>query len=519
MQLHGGEPKGSVILASARRPGKIPVGLLVLLVLVFSVAGGLGAWFTLARPKTPTAPDTAAVAPLTTQAQAEPGGTEAIDQTELTRLQKASLATPEPQASPDAPWTQWRGPNRDGVSAEKGIAADWDQSPPKVLWKHPVGDGYSSFAVAHGRLYTLDAKDKGKTERVLCLKADTGNEIWSFSYPSGAAIPPSDDPKDKGRPQGESEDSRVLHIGPKASPTFYDGLLYTLGAGGDFLCFKEETADGKPQIVWKHDIAKEFEGVTSGYGYASSPLVDGDLVVVQPGGKKGSVVAFNRRDGKLLWTALTDMNGYSSPVAATVAGIRQIICFTGPAAAGVRAADGAKLWYYPWGTEFGGNIATPVVVGDYVFISSGHGDGCALLRISPDGKGGCKVEPVYVKHNKLMRSHYSTCVFRDGYLYGFDVGLGNLKCIDLRAGVEKWADKRRPKGHLIYADGHLIIQTEGGSIMAVKATPEKMELEGTIRGLLDGGELWTLPAVANGRLYLRDRHDIICLDIRKPTLN
>src|SRR5262245_12117709 len=113
MQLHGGEPKGSVILPSARRPGKIPVGSLVLLVLVLSVARGLGAWFTLARPKTPTASDTPAVAPVTSQAQAEPGGTEAIDQTELTRLQKTSLATPEPQASPDAPWTQWRGPNRD----------------------------------------------------------------------------------------------------------------------------------------------------------------------------------------------------------------------------------------------------------------------------------------------------------------------------------------------------------------------------------------------------------------------
>jgi outer membrane protein assembly factor BamB len=344
-------------------------------------------------------------------------------------------------------------------------------------------------------MYTMDAKDK--TERVLCLDPKTGNEIWSYSYPYGGI-------------------STYNHLGPKASATIYDGLIYTLGAAGDFICFKEKS--DKPEIVWKHDLVKEYDGKKSdsGYGFASSPLIEGDMVCVQAGGLKGSVVTFNRKTGNPIWHALSNINGYSSPVAVTAAGIRQIVVFLEAAVIGLQASDGTKLWEYPWGTTFGGNIAMPIVVSDYVFISSGHGDGCACLRIARDG-AGCKVVPVYIMKNKVMRSAYSSCIYRDGFLYGFDVGPGNLKCVDFRTGKETWADRRRPKGTLIYADGHLITLTETGSLIAVKASPGRLEVEATVKDIVaaDEGELWTLPVLADGLLYLRDRREIKCLDLKR----
>jgi outer membrane protein assembly factor BamB len=471
---------------------------LVLLALVGTAIAGFGAWAIAgSATMSSTAMSVAKHKSEDKAAPAEPpelGAKATINDGELGMLQKATLQIHQQQGEPGTPWPQWLGPNRDGISVETGIRTDWDQSPPKILWKMPIGDGYTSPSIAHGRLYTMDAKDK--TERVLCLDPQTGKEIWSYSYPYAGI-------------------STYNHLGPKASPTIYDGLIYTLGAAGDFLCFKE--ASDKPQIVWKHDLVKEFEGKksNSGYGFASSPLIEGDMVCVQAGGLKGSVVSFNRKDGKLIWKALSNMNGYSSPVAATVAGIRQIVVFLEAAAVGLRASDGAKLWEYPWGTTPGGNIAMPIVLGDYVFISSGHGDGCACLRIARDG-AGCKAVPVYIMKNKVMRSAYSSCIYRDGFLYGFDVGPGNLKCIDFRTGTEKWADRRRPKGTLIYADGHLITLTETGSLIAVKATPERLEVEGTVRDIVaaEEGELWTLPVLADGLLYLRDRREIKCLDLK-----
>lgn len=484
---------GFSYLVVRRRRWKNSIAISLIVLALLGALGGSGAYLMGGRK-----PAASALKPPPAEAP-ELGAREELNPSELARLQKAPLEIPRPQANATAPWPQWRGPNRDGASPESGLFTDWDHSPPKVLWKHPIGQGYSSFAVARGRVYTLDAKEN--LERVLCLNADTGEEVWSYTYPSRAPYPP-----------------HVNHVGPKATPTWCDGRLYTLGWGGEFHCLKEAAGGGKPEVVWKHDLVKEFAGhkAHSGYGFASSPLVEGDLVCVQAGGKKGSIVAFNRRDGKLVWASLTEMSGYSSPVAATLAGVRQIICLTHRCLYGLRAADGAKLWEHPWGRLY--NVPTPIVVRDYVFISSSD-EGCALLRVRKDDRGALEAVPVYVMRNKLMRNYYSSCVFHDGFLYGFDVGPGNLKCIDLRTGSEKWAGQRRPKGTLIYADGRLIVLTEGGALMAVKATPERLEVEGTVKGIAEGGELWALPVLANGRLYLRDAHEVICLDVTRPPVH
>lgn len=413
----------------------------------------------------------------------------------LANLQAAKLeGEAEPTAEKD--WPQWRGPRRDGISRETGLNLDWKTTPPPVLWKKPVKGGYSSPAVANGKVYVSDRD--GKNERVLCFDAETGEELWVFSYPCD---------------YGNLE----YGAGPRATPTVHDGRLYTLGATGVFLCLEADPADREPKVLWRHDLMDELDSEPPRWGVASSPLIEKDLVIVMPGGPNGSVTAYDRDSGKLVWKSLGDVGGYSSPMACTAAGIRQIICLTGEAVHGLKPEDGSVLWSYPWVTTFEGNIATPIVAGNYVFISSSYNKGCALLEILKDGNK-LRVEPVYVKANKLMRNHISTCILHDGFLYGFDVNTNNnaafLKCVDLRRGEERWSDRSLAKGALIFADGCLIIQTEDGQLAVVEATPEGFRTRGEMK-IFDSYQTWATPALVNGRLYVRDGKWLQCLDLRR----
>jgi outer membrane protein assembly factor BamB len=366
---------------------------------------------------------------------------------ELQKLRSAPLASAR-EPVPAGEWPQWRGPRRDGISDETGLRTDWKATPPQIVWKRPLGGGYSSIAISGGRLYTMDKK--GKEERVLCLDPATGNEIWVHHYPAnygGLSYP----------------------TGPRATPSVSQGRVYTVGAAGVMLCLDATPPDGKVRVFWEHDLISEFAAHLASWGVACSPLVVTDAVWVQPGGEKGSIVAFDRQTGRVLRQALSEVSGYSSPVAATIGGIPQIICFTGVGLVGLTPSGADKLWYYPWSTANYGNIATPIVAGDYVFISSDYSTGCALLHVKPGKAEAFEVEPVYVKRNKLMRNHHSTCVLHDDHLYGFDQGI--LKCVDLRRGGEKWSGRGVGKGCVLYADGHLIVLSEDGTLSLVEATP------------------------------------------------
>jgi len=413
------------------------------------------------------------------------------------RLEKLKATPVEALDRPAAlggAWPQWRGPRRDGVSDEAGLRTDWAQAPPPVVWKQPIGGGYSSVAVADGRLYTMDKQ--GNDERVLCLDAGTGKELWAHRYRV-----------DYSALQGYTG-------GPRATPTVAGGRVFTVGATGVFLCLEAKPRDGRAHVLWQHNLAEKFGASPPGWGVACSPLVEGKLVCVQPGGAKGSVAAFDTRTGEVAWTALSEPSGYSSPVAATVAGVRQVICLTGKGLAGLRAADGKQLWYYRWPTEYDANIATPVLAGNYVFISSDYGAGCALLELDADGHGGVRAAPVYVKRNKLMRNHHASCVLYRGYLYGFDTSPDALKCVDLRTGREKWASRRPGKGSVLAADGALLVLTQEGSLALVAASPDGFRQQAELRDVLQGSDCWALPALADKRLYLRDQQHILCIDLK-----
>ncbi len=414
------------------------------------------------------------------------------------QLEAASLPAASGIEAED--WPQWRGPLRDGISRAKGLLKDWPAAGPPVAWRQSIKGGYSSVAVAGGLLYVTDRD--GTQERVLCLEAATGKELWVHRYEA-----------DYRKLSGGNS----YGAGPRATPTVADGRVYTVGATGIFLCLEARPVGGQPTVFWQHDLLAEFDARLPNWGVACSPLVEGNLVCVQPGGDKGSVAAFDRISGERVWTALSDVSGYSSPVAVTAAGVRQIICFTGKRVAGLRAGDGQLLWDFAWSTPYDCNVATPIIADDYVFISSDYSSGCALLQLSPDGQG-VQAKRVFVRRNKLMRNQFSTSVLVDGHLYGFDVsghgGQGALKCVDLRTFEEKWAARDlRDKGCLLYAGGQLLVLTEGGELALVDATPEAFHKKAQVR-VLDGSDCWAAPALAAGRLYLRSNRELVCLDLR-----
>lgn len=406
-------------------------------------------------------------------------------------------------------WPAWRGPNRDGKSTEAGINTDWVKSPPKTLWRRSIGGGYSSIAAVDDRIYTMDRQ--GDQERIICLSAETGKDLWVFSYPV-----------DWGK--------FGYNSGPRATPSIADGRLYSVGATGIFVALelpkepltpdlspsRGEGRDARqPKELWRHDLIAEFNATLPQWGMACSPLVEDDLVIVQPGGSKGSVAAFNRLTGELVWSALRDINGYSSPVVADLAGRRQVVAFTGEGVAGLNERDGQKLWYLDWPEQFNGNIATPIVAGNFVLISSAYSSGgCALLEIT-QANGQFQANPVYIKRNKLMRNHHASCILHQGFLYGFDDLGGLLRCVDLRTANVKWTERKPGKGCLMFADGHLIILTEKGELTIAAADPEKCVLSGKI-DLFDRAETWAVPVLSHGRLFVRDKEEIVCLDLRKP---
>ncbi|MBA4186585.1 MAG: hypothetical protein C0467_01065 [Planctomycetaceae bacterium] len=404
---------------------------------------------------------------------------------------------PLPPAESASGWFQWRGPTRDGRAPAGPLRTDWEKNPPKRLWKADCGGGYSSCSIVAGKLYAQDRQ--GGNERVMCLNAEDGKLIWEYSYPADYT--------------GIDYSS-----GPRASPTVEGGLLWAVGVAGDLHCLRMPRDAEPVQKVWSKKLPAEFEAPIPKWGVACSPLVVGDTVVVLPGGKKGAVVAFDKQSGDVRWASGSNPPGYSSAVVATVAGQPTIFAFLGDSLLTVRT-DGKITDTYPWNTDHQGNIATPLVVDDYVFISSAYGMGCALLRAEKQGDE-IKLVQVYARRGRGFQTHHSTCVFKDRYLFGFDrmTSSAELKCIAFDTGKEKegWeVNGLKPgSGTIILADKHLIIQTEGGDMCLVEATPEEFRLVAKIPKVLSGKSNWATPTLVDGRLYLRDETQIVCYDVR-----
>jgi outer membrane protein assembly factor BamB len=379
-------------------------------------------------------------------------------------------------------WPQWRGLNRDGISNETGLLKTWPAEGPKVVWKAPVGDGYSAVSVSGGRLFTMDAKDKD--EFVVCLDAATGKEIWRY------------------RSDGNFENDQGN--GPRGTPTVDGKIVYTLGAQAKLAALDTET--GKK--IWDKDLQKDLGAKLPIWGVSSSPLVEGELLIVPVGGsEQNAVVAFDKKSGNVVWKSETDEPGYSSPIAINAAGVRQIVTFSGTFLLSLSPKDGKLLWKYPWKTDWFVNAATPIFIpDDKLFISTSYDHGAALLKIQ-QASGRFTVQEVWL--SKGMKNHFNSSILYEGHLYGFDNA--TLKCLDASTGEEKWRKTGYGKGSLILADGNLIVLSERGQLVLVSASPAEYKENGNAQVLQ--GKCWTHPSLSAGKLYLRNQKELICLDL------
>ena len=379
-----------------------------------------------------------------------------------------------------ADWPQWRGPNRDGLSAETGLLASWPAGGPRVLWRAAgLGEGYSSMSVAGGRVYTQG--QNGTQEFVIAFDVKTGARAW---------MTPT------GRTFRESRGN-----GPRGTPTIDGDRLYAMAADGTLVCL--EAATGK--TLWSQNVVQKYGGSIIPWGMSESPLVDGARLIVAPGGRGASVVALSKADGALVWKAGSDQAGYASAVVADIGGVRQIITLTGEAALGVRADNGQVLWRYTKVANNTANIATPIVSDGFAFFSTSYDTGAALLKIEPRG-----ASEVYF--TRRMKNHYSTSVLVGDVLYGFDDSI--LTAMRFKTGDVLWRNRSVGKGSVIYADKHLYVLSEDGAVALVEARPD--EYREVSRFDIPSGRYptWSPPVIADGRLYIREQDRLMAFDIQ-----
>ncbi len=401
----------------------------------------------------------------------------------------AAAAAPVKAASVPAPatgstyWADFLGPGRLGHYDQEPILTEWPAGGLHKVWKQPVGGGYASFTVANGLAFTIEQR-RGN-EVVAAYDTRTGHERWTHSWKALFA--------------------EVLGgNGPRATPVWDDGRLYALGAEGELRCL--ESATGK--LIWNKNILADNGAANIHWGMAASPLVVDGKVIVTPGGSHGnSVVAYDKLTGHRVWGSLDDQAAYASPTLATVGGRRQLLAITAKRVVGLTVEDGGLLWEYPWATQQGINAAQPIAVAaNRVYLSSAYGHGAAVLELTPLG-GGFQTRVVW--SNNRMNNKFNSAVLYEGYLYGLDDGI--LACVDVESGERKWKGGRYGYGQLLLASGHLVVLTEEGEIVLVRATPEKLQEVARFSAL--EGKTWNIPAISDGLLLVRNEVEMAAFRI------
>ena len=392
------------------------------------------------------------------------------------------LFAAEAMAQPGANWPQWRGPNRDGISKESGLLKQWPAEGPPLVWKAVgAGRGYSSFSVASGKLYTLGLR--GDREFVIAFDIANGKEAWATAH------------------GGKFENDRG--DGPRGTPTVDGDRVYALGGNGDLSALDARTG----KIVWSKNVLKEFGGSNIQWGISESPLVMGNKVLVNAGGRNASIVALNKNNGNVMWKSQSDEAGYSSAIPLQINGGTQVVFFTAARALGLDVNDGRLLWEYARPSNNVANVATPIARGNRIFISSDYGTGGGVVEIKEDNKA----QEIYF--TKDMRNHHSSSVLVGDYLYGFSSAI--LTAMRFDSGEIAWRDRSVGKGSLVFADGHLYCFSENGVVGLVEATPAGYKEKGRFRIAQDSLPTWTHPVVAGGRLYLRDQDTIYAYDVKE----
>lgn len=395
-----------------------------------------------------------------------------------------------------ADWAQWRGPNRDGISKETGLLKEWPKDGPKLLWQtEDVGAGYGAVAIAGDRVYLI--ANKGDAESVTALNVKDGKAAWST--PLGKVGKPNQVPK---------------YPAARSTPTVDVDHLYALGSDGDLACF--EAGSGK--LVWHKNLLKDFGGNSGTWAYSESPLVDGDNVVVTPGGKDATLVALNKKTGETVWKATVpggDPAGYASIVKMDAAGAKQYVQFLGKGVVGVDAKTGKFLWRWDETGKGPANMPTPVVADGYVYTGSARFGG-GMVKVVSAG-GDIKPEKVYMERDTPFTLGGQVLV--DGHLYGTNSTA--LVCIEFTTGKVKWTEKSVAPASVMFADGRLYIHEEkSGQMVLGEVNADKFVEKGRFtppgrpKQLNRGESAWAYPAVADGKLYVRENGVVWCYDVK-----
>lgn len=394
-------------------------------------------------------------------------------------------------------WPRWRGPRADGTWNAPKLPEKWPDGGPKVVWKQPVGGGYAGVTVADGRVYTMDleapipprakgAKDDGKpdgTERVLCFDGATGKPLWSHKYPVRY-----------GELGGYAN-------GPRTSPTIHDGKVYTLGAVGQLVCFDAKSGD----IVWQHDTVAEFKARVPEWGFAGSPLIDGDNLIVHLGAENGGcVIAFDRLTGKERWRSLDDPAGYCTPAIFDTPAGRILVVWTPKHIHAIDPATGKSLWRVPYDVTYGVSIAGPIYRDGIVFVTGyWHGARAIKLGVKPTDH-----ELVW-SDEKTLRGLMAQPLYRDGHAYSIDKGFG-LTCFELKTGKKLWDDDntltpkaRNPHASTVWLnDGdRALALNSNGELVLCRLNPKGYDEQSRAKVL--GGQVWGHPAFAGRWVFAK----------------
>lgn len=390
-------------------------------------------------------------------------------------------------------WPQWRGPERSDLSKESGLLKSWPAEGPRRVWLFEnAGQGYSGPAIAGGKLFTIGTREGA--EILLALDANTGKELWTANV-------------------GEVLENN-WGDGPRGTPSVDGDRVYALSGAGNLLC--AAVADGK--VHWTKSM-DDLGGQRPRWGFTESVLVDGQRVLCTPGGSRGALAALNKATGEVLWQSkeFTDGAQYASMVPATFHGVPQYVQLTMNSIVGIAAADGKKLWRSDWPGRTA-VIPTPICYKDHVYVTSGYGVGCKLVRIGP----GNQASDVY--ENKVMKNHHGGVILVGEHLYGHSDGAGWI-CQEFLTGNEVWCERSKlGKGAIGYADGMFYcLEEDSGTVALIEASPTgwrehgrfKLSPQTKIRS--SQGRIWTHPVVCNGKLYLRDQDLIYCFDVKSSS--
>lgn len=395
-----------------------------------------------------------------------------------------------PDRTKQADWPQWGGPHRDFKSDVSGLAASWPASGPRRLWSRELGDGYSAIAAESGKLYTMFRS--GVQDVVVALDAATGKTVWEYRYDSPFT----------------AEYELEQGPGPRSMPLVVGNQVYTVGATGKLHCLSKQTG----KIVWAHDLVQEFNGTVRVRGYSCNPIAYKNTVILMVGGAGHAIMAFNQNDGTVAWKKQNFDNSYSSPLLIKVDGQDQLVAFMSGEIIGVDPNNGELLWSNPHPNENGVNVSQPVWGEDnLLFCSSGYDGGSRVLKLTRN-ENKTVVEQIWA--SKLMRIHFGNAIRIGNYLYASsgDFGPAPFTAIDIRTGQVMWRNRNLARAAAVLADGRFILLDEDGNLALATPTPEGLTINSKIELLTSNA--WTVPTLAGTTLYVRDRKNIMALDLK-----